>query len=295
MTRKTVVDADDLITPSQRIRRAFEALAYTNHPDIEDADMFFGAENVDFPPQAPLPQSPGSVDDFDAIDDDNGTVIRTSRRDKMIDPRTLPPQLAALLHANMPVPTAKGDDPRLAALQMAALNPAQKLSSSGYPAPSDHISDSLSMESLTDPYNELSGRQATFADDLRPEPLKTELEHAPTGGQQMGPNYRPVDDGERDDEQMLESVQKSIGVDGVDDYDWEGIEDGVPSKADLEYVKENPTDGVLSDFFKAFPKYNSEDMLMRGGNPLHSPDQYAMDDDEWEELNKGRSTRIDER
>jgi len=78
-----------------------------------------------------------------------------------------------------------------------------------------------------------------------------------------------------------------------DDYEWQG--DETPTAMDMEYMKENPTDSVLHEFYTRFPKYMMELILSEGGNPRQSPDQYAMDDEEFENLQSDRSTMIDER
>lgn len=108
----------------------------------------------------------------------------------------------------------------------------------------------------------------------------------------FGPNQDPLRD---ETEGELADVRSKMGADEHDDdfEHWEGDES--PSDSDLEYVREHPTDSILASFFKQFPTWTAEDILMRGGNPSESPDQYAMDDDQFAELQKDRSTRIDER
>jgi hypothetical protein len=76
---------------------------------------------------------------------------------------------------------------------------------------------------------------------------------------------------------------------------WEGENKGVPTQSDLNYIQNNMTDGELASFFRTFPKYTMEDLMMRGGDPSRSPDEYAMDDSEWRRLNKGRRTTIEDR
>lgn len=76
---------------------------------------------------------------------------------------------------------------------------------------------------------------------------------------------------------------------------WEGEDKGVPTQSDLDYIQNNMTDGELASFFRTFPKYTMEDVMMRGGNPSDSPDQYAMTDQEFRRLNKGRRTTIEDR
>jgi hypothetical protein len=108
------------------------------------------------------------------------------------------------------------------------------------------------------------------------------------------PRFGPQDDSVRDEtEGELTDVRKTMGADEDGDQDWEG--DRTPTPADLEYVREHPTDGVLNSFFERFPDWTAEDILMQGGNPSSSPDQYAMDDEAWERTQSNRSTRIDER
>jgi hypothetical protein len=106
----------------------------------------------------------------------------------------------------------------------------------------------------------------------------------------FGPNQDPVRD---ETEGELEQVRETMGADEEGEQDWEG--DRTPTPADLEYVRDHPTDGVLASFFERFPDWTAEDILMRGGDPSKSPDQYAMDDDEYAETQRDRSTRIDER
>lgn len=78
---------------------------------------------------------------------------------------------------------------------------------------------------------------------------------------------------------------------------WDGTDERVPTAEDFAYLKENPTDGTISNFLETYPDWSREDLIKRGINPGASPDQYAMDDETWADLpeNKDRSTRIDER
>jgi hypothetical protein len=115
-------------------------------------------------------------------------------------------------------------------------------------------------------------------------------------GDAEDPRFGPQDDPVRDEtEGELDATRKEMMGEGEEDdlVGWEGEE--TPSEADLNYIKEHPTDGNLASFFKAFPTWTAEDILMQGGNPSESPDQYAMSDDEWEDTQRNRSTRIDER
>jgi len=115
-------------------------------------------------------------------------------------------------------------------------------------------------------------------------------------GDEEDPRFGPQEDPVRDETEgeLAANHKEMMGEDEDSDFvDWEG--DKTPSEADLNYIKEHPSDGNLASFFKAFPTWTAEDILMQGGNPSESPDQYAMSDDEWEETQKDRSTRIDER
>jgi hypothetical protein len=87
---------------------------------------------------------------------------------------------------------------------------------------------------------------------------------------------------------------------GGPDYEYEGGAIGdnynnqIPTPNDLLHMRNmGATDGNLADSFATFPKYIAEDVKMQGGNPMYSPDQYAMDDEEWAQLHKDRSTMID--
>jgi len=117
---------------------------------------------------------------------------------------------------------------------------------------------------------------------------------APTGD----PRFSGAPDPLRDEtEGELADVRQTIragSMPGAEEGDWEGM-GGKPTEADLEFLRENPTDGVLSDFFKNFPDYMRELILSEGGNPSTSPDEYAMSDEEWEETQSGRSTQTDEK
>jgi hypothetical protein len=93
--------------------------------------------------------------------------------------------------------------------------------------------------------------------------------------------------------EMLRDATRRGG--GDPNGDWEGSPDGVPTKGDLEAVQESPTDGNLASFFRAFPKYTMEDVMMRGGNPSGSPDEYAMSDEDFQRLNRRRRTTIENR
>ena len=77
------------------------------------------------------------------------------------------------------------------------------------------------------------------------------------------------------------------------DYEWEG--DRVPTERDLAWLDKHGGDAAYAAFFQQFPDYVRETMMQRGGSGGPSPDQYAMDDEEWEALNANRKTRIDER
>jgi len=105
-------------------------------------------------------------------------------------------------------------------------------------------------------------------------------------------------------EEELAMAQKAMGSDGNDqegdgDPDdnapWEGAAKGVPTPADLAYLEKNGTDGVINDFNKTFPDWVSADMQQKGHNPDQSPDEYATDEADWQQMNRGRKTKIDER
>lgn len=126
-------------------------------------------------------------------------------------------------------------------------------------------------------------------DETNVPPMSDEPPHDP----RFGPNQDPVRD---ETEGELADVRSKMGAEGGagdGDYEWEG--NRTPTPADLEYVREHPTDSILHDFFQQFPDWTAEDILMRGGNPSESPDQYATSDEEWERMQSDRSTRIDER
>lgn len=132
-------------------------------------------------------------------------------------------------------------------------------------------------------------------------PTETEFENPNIQGERRemlrGEKYdiddRTDPDSRGETESEIDAVHQKINAGHEDDYDWEG--DRTPTEADLEYIRENPTDGNLESFFRKFPTYTAEDILQHGGNPSKSPDEYAMDDEEWEETQKDRSTEIDER
>lgn len=109
------------------------------------------------------------------------------------------------------------------------------------------------------------------------------------------PGDMASDDPVRDEtEGELANVRAQMGGQmGDDEAGWEG--EGTPTAKDLAYVKENPTDGVLADFFQTFPDYMRELVLSEGGDPSSSPDEYAMTDEDWEETQSGRTTRTDEK
>ena len=110
-------------------------------------------------------------------------------------------------------------------------------------------------------------------------------------GMPNDPRFGPVDDPVRDEtEAELATVRDTMGV---DEHGWEG--DETPTEADLAYVREHPTDGVIASFLEQFPKYSAEDVMAQGGNPNESPDQYAMDDESFQALQANRSTSIDDR
>lgn len=54
------------------------------------------------------------------------------------------------------------------------------------------------------------------------------------------------------DEDMLETVRQSMDEGGGDG--WEGAGAGKPTKADIEYLQDSPTDGNISDFIRTFGK-----------------------------------------
>jgi len=114
-------------------------------------------------------------------------------------------------------------------------------------------------------------------------------------GDAEDPRFGPQDDPVRDETEgeLGDARQAILSAQGDEEADWEGTR--TPTDADLEYVREHPTDGVLNSFFERFPDWTAEDILMRGGDPSKSPDEYATSDEEWERMQSDRSTRIDER
>ena len=131
--------------------------------------------------------------------------------------------------------------------------------------------------------------RATDEEDVDP------MESYGKPGDEKDPRFGPQDDPVRDEtEGELEAVREKMGAgEESGETDWEG--DRTPTQADLDFIKEHPTDGNLSSFFQQFPTWTAEDILMRGGNPSESPDEYAASDEEWQGTQKDRSTRIDER
>lgn len=117
---------------------------------------------------------------------------------------------------------------------------------------------------------------------------------------ELGPKGPPHRYNNRTEEELAQ-VQADMGASSnPEDYadhemPWESNDTNVPRKEDLDYIKEHPTDGVLAAFFEAFPDWTREDLIAQGIDPSQSPDQYAMDDETWEQMQKSRRTQIDER
>jgi hypothetical protein len=141
------------------------------------------------------------------------------------------------------------------------------------------------MESYGAPGQGPMDTEISSEDETNVPPMSEPSERDP----RFGPNQDPVRD--ETEGELAANHKEMMGEDG--EQDWEG--DRTPTPADLEYIKEHPTDGNLSSFFERFPTWTAEDILMQGGNPSESPDQYAMSDEEWEGTQRDRSTRIDER
>lgn len=174
--------------------------------------------------------------------------------------------------------------------RMASLTPGQMPQDMPVERGSPAETEALAMESFGDTDYEEPGESEAYLRQGRPDP--TRMRHSTKDR-----FLEEVDPVREETERELDDTHKEMtGQHGDDEEgDWEGVESGSPSDADLEYIKEHPTDGNLASFFKAFPKWTAEDILRQGGNPSSSPDQYAMDDEEWEETQKDRSTEIDER
>jgi hypothetical protein len=170
-------------------------------------------------------------------------------------------------------------DPRQAIMQMMM----QQMASRGVPPPQQMA--------MAKP----EGRRATDYNVERGSPEETEALAMESYGD---PRFGPVNDKLRTDtERELATTRKDImrgdELQEGGSREWEG--DETPTQNDIDKLAESPTDGNLSSFFNAFPKYMMELAIQEGGDPKTSPDQYAMDDEEFEGLQRGRSTQIEER
>lgn len=77
---------------------------------------------------------------------------------------------------------------------------------------------------------------------------------------------------------------------------WEGPQDGVPSKRDQAILDRSPTDGMINSFVKRFPTWADQNNIAAGGEGIAGgDDDYALGADEKQDMYKGRKTRIDER
>lgn len=165
--------------------------------------------------------------------------------------------------------------------QMASLMPPSGMPP-GMASPAE-VSESENMESFRDPQGERSEYDPNFPEDYEEEDMES---------REVDPEEDDTGDPVRaQTESELDDVRNQMST---EDEDFESGGE-TPTQKDLDMLREHPTDGMIRDFAERFPKYIAELILMEGGDPSRSPDQYAMSDEEYAETQKDRSTRIDER